>query len=350
MEYSICADCFNDEEIKNIVLSCKKNGHCDCCGRDNVFVVDDEDISVFISPYCQLFMAYNYDEPEYNSHFGGNLYALLEREKLFIDPEKIKNTPCDCVYDALFATDDVDYMYSEHGCEHAVKDFCYHKEFKEDDVFSKQINLIEKIYNKIKFYVKNEPVKSILYRARIGYAKQEHGIFYPYKDNEIGAAPFKKCPEGRANRSFVSFLYLSVDVETVIHEIRATKGDFVSVGAFRPKRTLNIFNLANPDILKCSRNPSNAVSILQNISFMNYLFSRPTGSSDKYIYLPTQLFVEKLINEDYDGISFRSSFTDELNYVIFDPSLFEFILNSEKLYTIESVETSFDEYKPYGDL
>lgn len=350
MEYRICADCFNDEEIKSIVLSLNKKGHCDCCQKDDVFIVDDEDIFEHISPYCQLFMAYNYNEGEYNNRFGGNLCALLQRDKLFVDPEKIKNTPCDCIYDALLATDNVNYMYSEHGCDFAIKDSCYNRDFREDDILSKQIKFIDSIYDEIKFYVKNNPLESKFYRARIGYAKCEHGILYPYKGDEIGAAPFKKCPEGRANRSFVSFLYLSVNVETVIHEIRATKGDFVSVGAFRPKRELNIFNLANPNILKCSRNPQHAEEILGNISFINYLFSRPTGSSDKYIYLPTQLFVEKLINENYDGISFRSSFTDDLNYVIFDPSLFEFILNSEKLYTIESVETSFDEYKPYGDL
>ena len=343
MEYSICADCFSDENIKSIIYSIDKKGHCDCCGKDNVAVVDEDDIVEFIAPYCNLYIAYYFDECEYNSHGGGDLFELVESHELFIDPEKIKGTPCDCMLDVLL-DDQSDYLpYTESAMEPSIKNkysYYLYKGYHEEDIFEKQVKCIAEIYDKIKSYVKFKPIDSTLYRARIGCECKKYGLV-PYEGPNIHAAPFKLCPEGRANRSYVSFLYLSENPNTAIHEIRATKGDLVSVGEFKPLREIKIFNLAFPDFLKCIKDDN--TKVLEDISFMNYLFSRPTGSSDKYIYLPTQLFVEKLIAEGFEGICFRSSFTDGLNYVIFNPSTFTF--EKSELYTVESVQTLFKKYR-----
>ena len=44
--------------------------------------------------------------------------------------------------------------------------------------------------------------------------------------------------------------------------------------------------------------------------------------------------------EGYDGIAFESSFTKKINYTIFNPSDFEYIDNSSKVYDIDSIKVN----------
>lgn len=339
----ICCDCFSDEKIQQIIANKGKIGTCDCCGKKNVYVADEDDLADDIGKYCQLYIAYNYDEPRYNPHSGGDINELIETEKLFIDPSKIESTPCYALMDCIL-DEDYGFLYSDTSWSHAIKnhyDYMFWESFKTDASLKIQMNKIDELYEEIKGNLERKTIKQPLYRARIGYIWEKGELPKPYSDNDIGAAPPSYCSEaGRANRPFVSFLYLAEDEETAITEVRATKGDIVSVGKFRPKNGLNIFNLAFPDLVTCSQ-LKDPLHTLESIASLSNIFSRPTGSSDKIIYLPTQLFVEKLVTEKYDGICFRSSFTGKINYVIFEPENAPFIPNSSELFAVNSIKCEF---------
>lgn len=340
----ICSNCFSDKKIQQIITNKGAIGNCDCCGRTNVFVADEDDLVNDIGKYCQLYIAYHYDEPQYNEHSGGNIYKLIETEKLFIEPSKIENTPCYALMDCILE-ENYGFLYSETSWAHATKDYCdymFWESFKTDSSLKVQINKIDELYEEIKGNLEKEETRQPLYRARIGCIREKGHLPKPYSDKDIGAAPPSCCSEaGRANRPFVSFLYLAEDEETAITEVRATKGDVVSVGKFQPKNNLNIFNLAFPDLLACSQ-LKDPLHTLASIASLNNIFSRPTGSSNKNIYLPTQLFVEKLVSEKYDGICFKSSFTGKINFVIFEPEKAPFISNSSKLFYVNSLKCKFE--------
>lgn len=340
----ICVDCFSDKNIQEIIKGNGKTDNCDCCGKKNVFVADEEDLSNEIARYCQLYIAYHFDEPDYNPHSGGNIHELVESKKLFIDPEKIKDTSCYTFLDLIFS-EDFGYLYSEFNWSHAIKSsFDHHflKSFESTFSLKDQMIKISEWYEKIKDCLDRGNKGKILYRARIGCKKEKGKLNEPYSGSEIGAPPPAFCSEaGRANRPYVSFLYLAEDEETAITEIRATKGDLVSVGKFSLQDDLNIFNLAFPNLVQCSKK-DDAYSVLESIASLNNIYSCSTGSSEKSIYLPTQLFVEKLVQEGYDGICFRSSFNGKLNYVIFDPRKAAFIPKSSKLFHVNAVKIDFD--------
>ncbi len=181
------------------------------------------------------------------------------------------------------------------------------------------------------------------YRARIGYEGYSKSYeVIPLSSKEIGAPPNNIATSGRANREFMSFLYLSEDEETAISEVRPFPGDKVSVGRFKPTKKLNLFYLYNHDILRYS-DSYESIMKLEKIAALNNYFSKPTGSNGKSIYVVTQMFVEALAIKGYDGIAFESSFTRKINYTIFNPSDFEYLDDSSKAYDINSINVNMSD-------
>ena len=75
------------------------------------------------------------------------------------------------------------------------------------------------------------------YRARIGDSPKG------YKVNEMSAPPASKSNEGRANAKGITCLYLASNLETTLHEVRATSYDYVSVGDFELKDDITVVDL-----------------------------------------------------------------------------------------------------------
>ena len=81
------------------------------------------------------------------------------------------------------------------------------------------------------------------YRGRI--AENEKG----FSINDIGMPKANLAKSGRANSTGIPRLYLASDEKTVLHEIRSSMYDFVSVGVFELKQDMKVIDLQNIDKL-----------------------------------------------------------------------------------------------------
>ncbi len=338
MCYNICEDCFHDEEIKKIVKSFNLTGECDFCKQKNKFIVNDDVVRSKIATYCQLYIAYNYDECEYDKRFGcRSVEDLVRKEGLFIKDLD----HCDNVLDDLF-NDNIYLSSSTMGCEQRIKDYVdprFSICFERDGLLRKQMEAVNQLYEEVKCYLENCKLPEVLFRARIDCDRSKPCDVKPYEGKDLTAPPALICSGlGRADRPYVSFLYLAENIETAIQEVRAVQGDLVSVGKFQTKEPLKVVNLASPFFLKIlESSKDNPMKVLSSFATLANMYRRPRGSNKQYIYLPTQLFAEKLVMEGYDGFCFNSSHTGKLTYVIFNPQSFSYVKGSSKLYCVNDV-------------
>lgn len=350
--YNVCENCFIEQDVKVLIQKIGSKVKCDLCGADAKCI--DQDSIVEIQNYCQAYIMYHYDEDKYATRFGGDsIENLLEKDgKLLNFSRIVKNDKYRIFLDDLFNSQSTGlYMYTpDYPMLQAIKSLQNHRKYHE--IFSSTSNYVDKyktireMYDEIKSYVEVVSPRDYLYRARNGHDndKDQPWKRIPYIGNEIGSPPFIRCDQGRANRTYVSFLYLAEDENTAINEIRPMPSDFVSIGCFQANSDIKIFSLAHHNILRSSESDT-TLDALRNISSLNNLFSMPTGSNNKHIYLATQLFTEILVSEGFDGICFNSSFTGKKNYAIFNPSHFKYVDGSGKLNMIKSLKCEITNIK-----
>lgn len=349
-DFSICIDCFSNDLIKKIITDSKdKIVSCDFCKNQHISGLNQDTIHK-IKTFIQCYLIYNYDEDDYNRRYGSrSIYETFEEENEIFVWESIKDKDKEAILlDTVFDVIDFDIV--------SVDEYPVTKAIKNNEKSSELIEIANIESFKIKFERINDFIEDIeklsipddskksYYRARKGYdGYRKNGYeIKPHKGTKIGAPPNNIATSGRANREFMSFLYLSEDEETAINEVRPFPGDKVSVGKFKPTKKLNLFYLYNHDILGNS-DSYESIMQLEKIAALNNYFSRPTGSDGKSIYVVTQMFVEALALKGYDGIAFESSFTKKINYTIFNPSDFEYIDNSSKVYDINNIHLNISD-------
>ncbi len=353
-DFSICIDCFSNDLIKQIIINSEDEiCSCDFCNKKDISGLNQDTIYK-IKTFIQCYLIYHYDEDDYNRRYGNrSIYETFEQEKEIFSWEMIKGKEKEAVLlDTVFDLIDFDIV--------SVNEYPVTKAIKKNEIHYELIEISNIENFKIKFERINDFIEDIeklsiiddskknYFRARKGFDGygELHEVI-PFSDSEIGAPPNNIATSGRANREFMSFLYLSEDEETAINEVRPFPGDKVSVGKFKPRKKLNLFYLYSHDILGNS-DSYESIMKLGKIAALNNYFSKPTGSDGKSIYVVTQMFVEALAIKGYDGIAFESSFTKKINYTIFDPSNFEYINKSAKVYDIDSINVKIsDSNKPY---
>lgn len=208
--------------------------------------------------------------------------------------------------------------------------------------------IYEQIHDCLEEFIPQESV----YRARLGYnTRNESGTnladikpFSAFEGDDLSAPPNALAKNGRINRAGFSILYLAEDEYTAIQEIRPNPGDFVSVGKFSLMPTLRIANFYDVNIIDFVRTKGRVES-LQLIANLNSLFSLPIGSFNHHHYLSTQMLAEKLIEESYDGICYKSSFTGARNIAIFDKEKSKYVRGSSKLIKIDNVTVVYHDSK-----
>jgi hypothetical protein len=344
--FSICINCFSNDSIKKIITD---NGecidNCDFCNNKNLVGLTKTSISKII-PFIQCYLIYHYDEVDYNRRFGDrSIYETFEEEKEIFEWEIIKGKEkegdlLDTVFD-LFDSDIVEF--SDHcACIEAIKKNTYSRDLidiAETQGFKDKFDKINRFIEDIEKLSISDYAVEKYYRARIGAIKNKDKPYSkkPFEGNEIVAPPNNLASSGRSNREFISFLYLSEDIETAVQEVRPLPGDDVSVGEFASCKSLNLFYLYSHDILGHSDLYESIIK-LKKIAALNNYFSKPTGTSGKSMYVVTQMFVEALALKGYDGIAFESSFTKKANYTIFNPNDCRYIENSSRLYHIQNIK------------
>jgi hypothetical protein len=164
------------------------------------------------------------------------------------------------------------------------------------------------------------------YRARI--SKKEG-----YLSNEMGAPPVEKSRDGRANVQGIPVLYLGSDPQICIAESRAAMHDYLSIGTFTLRESLQVVDLTAIDRIS----PFAGLSTVQHAVNMEHLrkisleIAKPVRWSDSRLdYVPTQYICDfiKGITERgekvYGGIQYDSTRSESgYNLAIFDQSSVE---------------------------
>lgn len=178
---------------------------------------------------------------------------------------------------------------------------------------------------------------SIVYRAQNGCSWRPLYQTDPETDEEIYVDDLP-CPyplermkpledsalEGRANSKGIPCLYVATDKETAMSEVRPSLGSIISVGYLKLMKDIKVLDFSvehgkmNFNII-FKEKPSQEEIVKAVWLEIDNAFSKPTKASDsKSDYAPTQIISEYIKSKGYDGIAYKSSFSDGHNIALFD--------------------------------
>ena len=170
------------------------------------------------------------------------------------------------------------------------------------------------------------PSGTHFFRAQLGCEIRREGPeeIYPY---------FPFCPErmiplcdrareGRANPKGIPYLYLAVEKDTAIAEVRPWVGSFVSIAQFALKREIRVVNCVTgqrESLLRYDDEPPPDERERFVWQHIDRALSRPlTTEDDSADYAPTQVIAEFFRENELDGIAYGSSLGPGHNVALFD--------------------------------
>lgn len=347
-------NCFRDIELRSIIGHPNIKGICGITGEIDVAVYDTDEDNIIKDYISEILNIYSPASDLPNDFPIENLnyieHILFEEWEIFnTSRENIKCIIieiCKDIYtqDSLLFTEKVGM---EKLCD---SEFLRRNSLLRESSWEKFMSSIKNINrfhsNHINLELLNEFLCSpqtqrivpsdsdVFFRARIS---DENGI----KKEEMGPPPAKKATAGRANSAGISCLYLSNNIMTTLHEIRARDFDYVSVASFKPCRELKIVDLSNLDnISPFSQGSFDYEWFAINMSILKKIsteIAKPLRRQDSELdYLPAQYISDFVKSLGFDGICYRSSLNkDGLNYAFFDYKKFKCI--DVQLYHIKSM-------------
>lgn len=296
----ICANCFNDIEIKESVEGMpRENGICECCGAEGD-VVDISEVEDF---FCELLGLFEKDDN------GRPVSAIIEQDwNIFSSIASSDKILGDILIRNNFAysiNDNVSYIQDVKECLNVW------------DKLKKEVQTEKRYFSNVGAFDWSAYIKSnvkinkgtVYYRSRVIPADKKE-----LKRKEMGCPPADKATAGRANPIGIPYLYLCDNIDTTFYEIRAVYLDKVSVGRFVIQRDLDLVDFNTSTNLFYAFNSENNDDLIEFIKH-KILFkkisadlSKPLRRYDTEIeYVPTQLICEYCKHTGADGIMFKSS-------------------------------------------
>ncbi len=360
VQVSVCINCARHPSLKRVIEEKSVVGVCAFCCRNDVVVRDHEDPEPMVMLIRSL-IRLNWDEFEYNGHWGGD--SVLE---LFEDPDNpvVEPPVADTYHDdfdfllqeptyppidqgvALYAGNDEDgtrlLQFKISGSEpHVLREIRARLLSEEFEAVAPAVEtMIDPFLADIEFVL---PTGGTWWRARTGVEKlyqraegwESVVVRQPYADAAIGPPPAAVAGMGRLNRQGLPVLYLASQAYTALAEIRPHPGHYVSIGTFE---TIADFRMADfdPDIALFSANDVR-LDLYAVIQALDSLMSTPVTPDDKTGYLVTQLLAEVLQARGFDGVRYRSSVSDGVNICLFDPASGRFVGGNSEVRFIKSV-------------
>lgn len=361
MSIDVCPNCFTYPTLKHFIEENGEEGDCPTCGTQNVKLVD---ASLLLEP-CRPLMDL-YEVAEFGQHYWydkeddtviademENLADILQNEWELIS-EQVKWEDVEIIVANVKEDyDDTSYYSSKYLFERTSS-----------DEFSK---LEQHLRHKRRFFpdpndydfVNIEQVAGPFLEGYVWYTEnstwfraRNHGRKIPktpYGPKEIGAPKPELVLKGqRGNPAGISYLYLSSDEPTVLAEVRADTGDYITVGSFTVPADLRIidftrvygeidpFSFPDADALKHHLEERHLL-----VHFASVL-SKPVHPDEHELeYVVTQYLTEYILSKGYDGIKFQSSIADGSNLVLFDtnvPSSSSRLVHIHKSRTILGIE------------
>lgn len=203
-------------------------------------------------------------------------------------------------------------------------------------------DIFEEIYKTGKFNTLKEGTK--VFRARIVGSIDEiinkqngigikDGMLQGYdwvnsKEPPVGMAE----NDGRANFKYSSYFYCANNMSTAASEIKANIGDYISVATFTTEQDIKLLELIIDDTLSLEK---------ESTFYKNYIaaaFSTPINDNN---YFLTQFVSDELRKYGIDGICYKSHFTDDWNYVIFNCSMNRIRFVNSRIIKLHSQQLNF---------
>ena len=256
-----CSECFSDEEIKAIIESSGIKGHCDFCGKEDVFVYEIEpggqgkdttlaemfdSILDIYTPKSDLPESFPVEQTDLIRNIlhndwnifnlsAPNIYKLITKickeryraqPELFDEPVGIRESL------------DLGYLREKKILkEYHWKDFV--KGITLENRFHNHYINTNILFTFLRYAERHYHSGEIFYRARICPDKSG------YKPEDMGAPPLAKAKGGRVNPEGIRILYLSNDKNTTLYEVRAGIYDYVTIGEFKLLKGITVIDLAN---------------------------------------------------------------------------------------------------------
>jgi len=136
--------------------------------------------------------------------------------------------------------------------------------------------------------------------------------------------------DGRANPSFIKYLYTAESPYTALAEVRPYLGGNISVAEIKVTEEIKIADFSYHGVDSINNSLEDNLMLL-----IMWKLSEPINTN-KHDYIPTQYIAEYLKNLEYDGIKFNSSLhTGGCNITIFNYHKCKAV--SSKLYEIKDI-------------
>lgn len=342
-----CSNCFKDLEIRSfIIYNSSTVGTCDYCETIETQLIDPTELE---EPFLYLINIY---KPVSSIKLFVNDIPLRIDQKIQKDWSifKIKSAAVrfrlmhDIVSNSfpsvsqLFMEPVVNEFFSKLGTNihlHEQSWETFGLEIKNSNRFflKEKIDLIllaDLLPIFLKVYSKNK----VFYRARIS---GKEGII----PSEMGKPPSEKAKAGRANPRGIPYLYVSTDVNTTKYESRSAYRDFITVGKFVLKDTIEVISLVGTQNLRPFDLNQQAGAYLvykKYIAKLEHELSKPLRGFDNELdYLPTQYLCEYIKSLGYDAIEYGSSINSKgINLAIFNDDL-KIECQSVEVYEIDKI-------------
>lgn len=184
-----------------------------------------------------------------------------------------------------------------------------------------------------------------LVRARTGISQMEFDDGnvepWPISPHEMGPPPKHLTQEGRLNATGIPYLYLATNIDTAVAEVRPWIESELTIGYFKISEDIKIIDTSNDTpkslLSKYQFTSSNGnydikkrlietYTLTEKEEYIwgdiNSAFSTPISPNDLSLrYIPTQYLAEKLKTNNYDGIAYKSSLSqDGYNIALFNPN------------------------------
>lgn len=332
-----CEKCFNDLEIKDIIRSKDKIGHCDICGSDDVYIYNIESNNELTDMFNNLLNEYDLSD-DLNDYPDEQLSLLKDELKnnwnIFnLTPDKIGIIVKNICYDKY--EENPNFFRSSIGFNKLTD-----KQYLEDNLiikcntwnnFKSDIKSNTRFHSKtfndeafgyfLKYINKKYINGTTFYRARISGRKGFH------KD-EMFAPPLGTAIGGRANPTGISYLYLASDYTTAVSEIRASALDYITIGEFKLLEDIEVIDFEAIDKISPFFGGIEISKLRTNYHTLRRIsseISMPLGGKERILsYLPTQYIVDyiKSIGE-WQGIKYKSTLGDGENLAVFNEKLFK---------------------------
>lgn len=163
--------------------------------------------------------------------------------------------------------------------------------------------------------------------------------FYGFSASKSGSPPKKFRQNQRLSTKDDNYLYLAMDVETAIYEMRPAKKQSYSIAKGKLKRSIRLAELQD----------ASKYDEIDNFEIGNIIakISEPNTDNDLAFYRITQQLAHFIHAKQFDGIVYNSSIKDNgVNILLFDSKLVKFVETS--VVSIDSVSIGFHTDYPFN--